>query len=199
MSSKNKNRNYTPYENNEETDMSSSNVETTSSASSSSFTSDSVSKSQTQSVQVKPATSVKVDATPKQTATTSPAKAKLLAAIAKYEAVVAGTEKSTKSPVELFHSIIVAVISCDSVEVYDEFYSYFFSHRESTMTNTKALKGIHRITDPNKKSTISAFYAIFFAMVRAKVERSGFHLSVAAIRRAIRNERFVNWIVGKMQ
>ena len=195
--SKNKNRNY--FENKEETDMSNDQTPSVSSSSSTIISS-------SEAPVVSKTVAAKVDVTPVQTAAkkaepavaVSPAMAKLKASIEKFESVVVNKTASNKSNVELFYGIVVAVVSCTEPAVFDEFYRYFFSHRDTTMTNVNALKGIHRLTDANKKSTVSAFYAIFFAMVRAKVEQVGFHLSIKAIRRAIRNESFVNWIISKM-
>ena len=199
--SKNKNRNY--FENKEESDMSNEQSPIMSSSTESSSSISSVtSKTVAAKVDVTPSvtSSTTISATPKKAEpAVTPAMAKLKASIEKYESVVLNKSTSAKANVDLFYGIVVAVVSCSEPAVYDEFYKYFFSHRETTMTNINALKGIHRLTDANKKSTVSAFYAIFFAMVRAKVERVGFHLSIKAIRRAIRNENFVNWIISKMQ
>ncbi len=113
---------------------------------------------------------------------------------------------STKSPSEktrlqfvaAFGDIAEYVLASDSYAVYNRFYEFFMKERNQLVAPQVALSGIHTIYNGIKRSNISAFYAVFQAMVRNKAEQKKFGLSIRAIRRALRNDKFCNWIQAKL-
>lgn len=127
--------------------------------------------------------------------------AKLEVLLKKYQDLVQtkNASESTRARfVESFYSVAEYVLSSDSYAVYNRFYDFFLKEKNGVIHRNLALAGIHKITDLQKKSRISAFFAIFYAMIRHKTERKPFGLSIRAIRFALKNDKFCNWIQAKL-
>lgn len=127
--------------------------------------------------------------------------AKLDALLKKYQDLVQtkNPSESTRSKfVEAFYAVAEYVLSSDSYAVYNRFYDFFLKEKNGVIHRNLALSGIHKITDMQKKSRISAFFAVFYAMIRCKTERKPFGLSIRAIRFALKNDKFCNWIQAKL-
>lgn len=127
--------------------------------------------------------------------------AKLDAIIAKYVNTVSiknPTDSTKVRFVEAFNTVADYVINSDSYAVYNKFYSFFLKEREGLTHRNVAMAGIHTLRDLQKKSKISAFYAIFYAITRYKVDRKHFGISIKAIRTALRNDKFCNWVQAKL-
>lgn len=128
--------------------------------------------------------------------------AKLDVLLKKYQDLV-----QTKNPsestrlrfVEAFYAVAEYVLTSDSYAVFNRFYDFFLKEKNGLIHRNLALSGIHKITDLQKKSRISAFFAVFYAMIRHKTERKPFGLSIRAIRLALKNDKFCNWIQAKLQ
>ena len=101
--------------------------------------------------------------------------------------------------VEAFYAVAEYVLASDGYAVYNRFYDFFLKEKNGVIHRNLALAGIHKITDLQKKSRISAFFAVFYAMIRYKTERKPFGLSIRAIRFALKNDKFCNWIQAKLQ
>ena len=127
--------------------------------------------------------------------------AKLEVLLKKYQDLVQtkNASESTRARfVESFYSVAVYVLSSDSYAVYNRFYDFFLKEKNGVIHRNLALAGIHKITDLQKKSRISEFFAVFYAMIRHKTERKPFGLSIRAIRFALKNDKFCNWIQAKL-
>lgn len=127
--------------------------------------------------------------------------AKLEVLLKKYQDLVQtkNASESTRARfVESFYSVAEYVLSSDSYAVYNRFYDFFLKEKNGVIHRNLALAGIHKITDLQKKSRISAFFAVFYAMIRHKTERKPFGLSIRAIRFALKNDKFCNWIQAKL-
>lgn len=127
--------------------------------------------------------------------------AKLEALLERYTKLVSTSKPSEATRakfVESFYSIAEYILSSDSYAVYNRFYDFFLKERNALVHRNLALAGIHKIRDLQKKSRISAFYAVVYAMVRYKTERKPFGLSIRAIRVALRNDKFCTWIQAKL-
>lgn len=128
--------------------------------------------------------------------------AKLDALLKKYQDLVQtkNPSESTRARfVESFYTIAEYVLASDSYAVFNRFYDFFLKEKNGLIHRNLALAGIHKITDLQKKSRISAFFAVFYAMIRHKTERKPFGLSIRAIRLALKNDKFCNWIQAKLQ
>lgn len=127
--------------------------------------------------------------------------AKLEALLERYTKLVSTSKPSEATRVkfvESFYAIAEYILSSDSYAVYNRFYDFFLKERNALVHRNLALAGIHKIRDLQKKSRISAFYAVAYAMVRYKTERKPFGLSIRAIRVALRNDKFCTWIQAKL-
>lgn len=128
--------------------------------------------------------------------------AKLDALLKKYQDLVQtkNPSESTRARfVEAFYAVAEYVLASDSYAVFNRFYDFFLKEKNGLIHRNLALSGIHKITDLQKKSRISAFFAVFYAMIRHKTERKPFGLSIRAIRFALKNDKFCNWIQAKLQ
>lgn len=128
--------------------------------------------------------------------------AKLDALLKKYQDLVQtkNPSESTRARfVEAFYAVAEYVLASDSYAVFNRFYDFFLKEKNGLIHRNLALSGIHKITDLQKKSRISAFFAVFYAMIRHKTERKPFGLSIRAIRLALKNDKFCNWIQAKLQ
>lgn len=128
--------------------------------------------------------------------------AKLDALLKKYQDLVQtkNPSESTRTRfVEAFYAVAEYVLASDSYAVFNRFYDFFLKEKNGLIHRNLALSGIHKITDLQKKSRISAFFAVFYAMIRHKTERKPFGLSIRAIRLALKNDKFCNWIQAKLQ
>lgn len=113
---------------------------------------------------------------------------------------------STKSPseqtrmqfVQAFCNVAEFVLHSDSYAVYNRFYQFFVEERNKLVDTKLALCGIHKIYNGPQRNTITSFFTVFHAMVRCKVEHQNFGLSIRAIRRALGNDKFCNWIQAKL-
>ncbi len=130
------------------------------------------------------------------------------AKLAKLEALLKRYDELTKvkipsdatrsSLVDAFYNIADYVLVCDSYAVMDRFYQFFMDERTGIVDCKLALAGIGRITDANKKTRVTCFHAVFFALVRYKKDRVPFKLSIRAIRTALRSDKFCNWLQNKL-
>ena len=127
--------------------------------------------------------------------------AQLNVLLSKYVQIV-----STKSPseqtrmqfVKAFCNIAEFVLHSDSYAVYNRFYQFFVEERNKLVDMKLALCGIHKIYNGPQRNMITSFFTVFNAMVRCKVEHKNFGLSIRAIRRALGNDKFCNWIQAKL-
>lgn len=127
--------------------------------------------------------------------------AKLDALLKKYQELVQ-TKKPSESTrlkfVESFYAIAEYVLASDSYAVFNRFFDFFLKEKNALVHRNLALAGVHTIRDAQKKSRVTAFFAVFYAMVRFKTERKPFGLSIRAIRLALKNDKFCNWIQAKL-
>ena len=146
------------------------------------------------SVQQKPMTQVDTKAPDAKVA-------KLDALLKKYQELVQ-TKKPSESIrlkfVESFYAIAEYVLASDSYAVFNRFFDFFLKEKNALVHRNLALAGVHMIRDAQKKSRVTAFFAVFYAMVRFKTERKPFGLSIRAIRLALKNDKFCNWIQAKL-
>ena len=121
--------------------------------------------------------------------------------LSKYVQIVstkAPSEQTRMQFVQAFCNIAEFVLNSNSYAVYNRFYQFFVEERNKLVDTKLALCGIHKIYNGPQRNMITSFFTVFHAMVRCKVDHQKFGLSIRAIRRALGNDKFCNWIQAKL-
>ena len=111
----------------------------------------------------------------------------------RYREAVADAVPGRSAALTMFIAIMDYVVASNNREIFDAFYDFFIANRKGILANTVVLNGIARL-QPQKRNRVGAFYTLFMAVARYKLDGLGHSPDIGAIRVLLNNDALANYV-----